>query len=233
MSTYGFVHAYSKEYTPTQNFYAMVYEEWPGHDKDMDPNDMSQLYDILSGLTEREGEIIKMRCGLGCNPMTCREIGERIGVNTERARQLLLHAFRKLRRFMISGNGVKFLFATRNELKAQIVEQRERIKLLEQWLNDSNLRLSLAIKALPSEVVKDNPDITNATIYPDTITIEELDFSVRTYNCLKRSGKNTLADLMQLSRAYLRRIRNLGYRGAIEVEENLSRYGLSLRPNDE
>jgi DNA-directed RNA polymerase alpha subunit len=164
--------------------------------------------------------------------MTYLEISKRIGVNTERARQIALRSFRKLRHFKRSGNGVKFLFATRDELKVQIVEQRERIQLLEQWLTDSNLRLGLAIKALPSEVIENNPGITSAAICPDTIIIEELDFSVRTYNCLKRSGQNTLADLAQLNWETVIRVRNLGRKGAMEVEQKLAQYGLSLGPDE-
>ncbi len=53
------------------------------------------------------------------------------------------------------------------------------------------------------------------------IEIEELNFSVRTYNCLKRSGKDTVNSLIEMSFEELRRIRNLGKKGAEEVERKL------------
>jgi len=225
-------HVYSKEYTPTQNFWANVFEEWPDKEKDIDPKDIPQPYNVLSVLTEREVGAIKMRCGLGCDPMTYRDIGVRFGVGKERVRQILMRAFRKLRHPERSGDKIRFLFATRNELKTQIADQKDQIQLLGRLVNEVTLRLSLVTKALPIEVVKNSPDLEHAIFCPEAINIEELDFSVRSYNCLKRSGKNTLADLMQLSREDVGRIRNLGYKGAIEVEEKLSQYGLSLVSDD-
>ncbi len=59
-------------------------------------------------------------------------------------------------------------------------------------------------------------------------TIDELDFSVRTYNGLIRAGINTVADLTQLTEEKIIRIRNLGVRGLYEIVEKLSSLGLHL-----
>jgi predicted XRE-type DNA-binding protein len=232
MSYGNFIHIYSQEYTPTQNFYAMVFEEWPEHNKDIDPSDMPQLHDILANLKKRDAIIIKMLCGIGYDHMNYRQIGEFLGITGGTTSQVAKKAFRRCRSEKMAKQ-IKFLFATRNELRTRIAEREERIKLLEQWLDDSNSRLGLAIKALPSEVVISNPNITRPAIYPDAIIIEELCFSVRVYNCLKRSKKNTLSDLMKLRSKDLKRIRNLGRKGAMEVEQKLSQYGLSLLPDYE
>lgn len=63
-------------------------------------------------------------------------------------------------------------------------------------------------------------------------TIEELAFSVRTCNCLKRAGINTVAELVQIDKGELARVRNLGKTSQAEIMEKLSALGLSLRGGD-
>ena len=65
------------------------------------------------------------------------------------------------------------------------------------------------------------------------ITIEELDFSVRSYNCLKRAGINTVQELAQKSLEDMMKVRNLGKKSLEEVEKKLKDLGLSLRQSDE
>jgi DNA-directed RNA polymerase subunit alpha len=61
------------------------------------------------------------------------------------------------------------------------------------------------------------------------LTIEELSLSVRSYNCLKREGINTVGDLVQRSEAELLDIRNFGATSIAEVKRKLEGLGLSLR----
>jgi DNA-directed RNA polymerase subunit alpha len=61
------------------------------------------------------------------------------------------------------------------------------------------------------------------------ITIEELNLSVRSYNCLKREGINTVGDLVQRSEQELMDIRNFGQKSIDEVKAKLEELGLSLR----
>jgi DNA-directed RNA polymerase subunit alpha len=58
--------------------------------------------------------------------------------------------------------------------------------------------------------------------------IEELDFSVRTYNCLKKANVLTIGDLLQISEAELMQIRNFGKKSLTEVKEKLASLGLSV-----
>ena len=60
-------------------------------------------------------------------------------------------------------------------------------------------------------------------------TLEELDFSIRTFNCLKRSGINTVGDLMSMTVEDVRKVRNLGRRGMEEIIEKLQTLGLELK----
>jgi DNA-directed RNA polymerase subunit alpha len=61
------------------------------------------------------------------------------------------------------------------------------------------------------------------------LTIEELNLSVRSYNCLKREGINTVGELVQKSEAELMDIRNFGQKSIDEVKAKLDELGLSLR----
>jgi len=61
------------------------------------------------------------------------------------------------------------------------------------------------------------------------ITVEELNLSVRSYNCLKREGINTVGDLVEKSEAELMDIRNFGQKSIDEVKAKLEELGLSLR----
>ena len=61
------------------------------------------------------------------------------------------------------------------------------------------------------------------------ITIEELNLSVRSYNCLKREGINTVGDLVQKSEGELMDIRNFGQKSIDEVKLKLEELGLGLR----
>ncbi|MEY4477212.1 MAG: hypothetical protein RJA31_716 [Actinomycetota bacterium] len=61
------------------------------------------------------------------------------------------------------------------------------------------------------------------------IRIEELDLTVRSFNCLKREGINTLAELVNLTEHQLMNIRNFGQKSVDEVLEKLEERGLSLK----
>jgi DNA-directed RNA polymerase subunit alpha len=65
------------------------------------------------------------------------------------------------------------------------------------------------------------------------MTVEELDLSVRSYNCLKRAGINTVDELTQKTEEDLMKVRNLGKKSLEEIQEKLAELELSLRKIDE
>ena len=65
------------------------------------------------------------------------------------------------------------------------------------------------------------------------MTIEELDLSVRSFNCLKRAGINTVEDLIDKTEDEMMKVRNLGRKSLEEVMNKLSAMGLSLQKNEE
>ena len=65
------------------------------------------------------------------------------------------------------------------------------------------------------------------------MTIEELDLSVRSYNCLKRAGINTVEDLTNKTEEDMMKVRNLGRKSLEEVLQKLQLLGLQLTPTEE
>ena len=65
------------------------------------------------------------------------------------------------------------------------------------------------------------------------MSIEELDLSVRSYNCLKRAGINTVEDLACKTEEEMMKVRNLGKKSLEEVLNKLAELGLALRPSDD
>ena len=65
------------------------------------------------------------------------------------------------------------------------------------------------------------------------MTIEELDLSVRAYNCLKRAGINTVAELVQRNQEDMMKVRNLGRKSLEEVMAKLDSLGFTLTKDDE
>ncbi len=63
--------------------------------------------------------------------------------------------------------------------------------------------------------------------------IEELDLSVRSYNCLKRAGINTVEELTQRTEEDMMKVRNLGKKSLEEVNQKLAELGLSLRKSED
>ena len=65
------------------------------------------------------------------------------------------------------------------------------------------------------------------------MTIEDMDLSVRSFNCLKRAGINTVEDLTRRSKDDMLKVRNLGLKSLEEVIQKLERFGFSLRNDEE
>ncbi len=65
------------------------------------------------------------------------------------------------------------------------------------------------------------------------MTIEELDLSVRSFNCLKRAGINTVQDLTEKTEEEMMKVRNLGRKSLEEVMHKLDSLGFGLREEDE
>ncbi|MDU2109499.1 MAG: DNA-directed RNA polymerase subunit alpha C-terminal domain-containing protein, partial [Peptoniphilus lacydonensis] len=65
------------------------------------------------------------------------------------------------------------------------------------------------------------------------MTVEELDLSVRSFNCLKRAGINSVEELTNKTESEMMKVRNLGRKSLQEVTEKLEELGLSLKSEEE
>ena len=94
-----------------------------------------------------------------------------------------------------------------------------------------NLFVELSDEVSNTEIMVDKDDTENGKVLETTI--EELDLSVRSFNCLKRAGINTVEDLINKTEEDMMKVRNLGRKSLEEVVAKLASLGLSLRDEDE
>ncbi len=95
-------------------------------------------------------------------------------------------------------------------------------------------QLSIFTKLTDQPVQPLNPEPEESSAGKNMeMTIDELDLSVRAFNCLKRAGINTVGELVQKSQEDMMKVRNLGKKSLEEVGQKLAALGLSLRKSDE
>ncbi|MBQ8159858.1 MAG: DNA-directed RNA polymerase subunit alpha [Clostridia bacterium] len=93
-----------------------------------------------------------------------------------------------------------------------------------------SLFVSLTDQVIPVTLIQPEDDRREKVM---EMTIEDLELSVRAYNCLKRANINTVSELVMKNQEDMMKVRNLGRKSLEEVELKLQALGLSLRPNDE
>ncbi|HHY20988.1 MAG TPA: DNA-directed RNA polymerase subunit alpha [Bacilli bacterium] len=93
-----------------------------------------------------------------------------------------------------------------------------------------NIFVSLTDQAQNAEIMVEKEEDQKEKVLE--MTIEELDLSVRSYNCLKRAGINTVQELTQKTEEDMMKVRNLGRKSLEEVQEKLGELGLSLRKEE-
>ncbi|MBQ9615801.1 MAG: DNA-directed RNA polymerase subunit alpha [Selenomonadaceae bacterium] len=100
-----------------------------------------------------------------------------------------------------------------------------------------HLKLFQNMDGLPEEMEEEEASFPEEPV-DDTskvmeMTIEDLDLSVRSFNCLKRASINTVADLSAKTEEDMMKVRNLGRKSLEEVKKKLEELGLSLRENND
>ena len=191
------------------------------------PSDIDETLEWLinTRLTPREGNIIRMRYEDG---MTLFEIGRECGITGDRVGQIEAKAIRKLKSctgWLKMGLNhwtpiLKIQQRMEQNLEIAVTHRvlaslDERMPSLRKFINDG-------IKKEIVEQAKNNPDMP----------IEDMDLSVRAFNCLKRAGITTLDDLRHIKPSELMNIRNLGAGCVREIKNKLGEYGFSLLPDD-
>lgn len=113
-----------------------------------------------------------------------------------------------------------------------VITAQEAVSLAAKVLTDHlNLFVDLSDKGKSTEVMVEKDDKNQSKILE--MTIEELDLSVRSFNCLKRAGINTVEDLLSKSEEDMMKVRNLGRKSLEEVIWKMASLGFNLRKDDE
>ena len=113
-----------------------------------------------------------------------------------------------------------------------VINAEEAVSLAAKVLTEHlNLFVNLSDKASSAELMVEKDDKGKEKILE--MTIEDLDLSVRSFNCLKRAGINTVEDLINKSEEDMMKVRNLGRKSLEEVIQKLNSLGFSLQKEDE
>lgn len=164
---------------------------------DITPKELKKC--IADNLTDRESQVIEYRFHQN---LSLEDTGKKFGVTKERIRQIEAKALRKLRHYMRSYQTIpmrEFVDATHkyDDLLAQYEELSRKY-------------------AEEKHVPAPKPEELH------TVPIEDLDLSIRSYNCLKRAKINYLDELKKLSEEDLMHIRHLGLKSLREIQRKLS-----------
>lgn len=113
-----------------------------------------------------------------------------------------------------------------------VINAQEAVSLAAKVLTEHlNLFVNLSDSVTNSEIMVEKDDKGKEKVLE--MTIEELDLSVRSFNCLKRAGINTVEDLTNKTTEDMMKVRNLGRKSLEEVEYKLESLGFGLKKEDE
>lgn len=113
-----------------------------------------------------------------------------------------------------------------------VITAQEAVSLAAKFLTEHlNLFVDLSDKGSNTEIMVEKDDEDKEKVLE--MTIEELDLSVRSFNCLKRAGINTVGDLVNKSEEDMMKVRNLGRKSLEEVIWKMASLGYNLRKEDE
>ena len=97
----------------------------------------------------------------------------------------------------------------------------------------THLKEFTALSELTKDINMIKEEVVTVENKYEEMTIEELDLSCRSNNCLKRAGINTVQNLIEKTEEEMMKVRNLGKKSLDEVKAKLEELGLSLRPNED
>ena len=130
------------------------------------------------------------------------------------------------------GNMVDYDKLTMEITTNGVISAKEAISLAAKILNEHlKLFVDLSDEAINAEIMVEREETIKEKVLE--MTIEELDLSVRSFNCLKRAGIDTVEDLVNKTTDDMIKVRNLGKKSLEEVIQKLESLGLSLKADEE
>lgn len=178
-----------------------IYDEFDG---DWDYS-VKQIKKVMhERLTDRELTVLELRNGRN---MTLEDVGKEFGVTRERIRQVEQKAIRKLRH-------------PANLMRMSVVAYEDYAKLVAENQDLKNKLEYVEKNALPEYEEKKIEETR----------IEDLELSVRSFNCLKRVGIRTVGDIVNFSKTRgLEKCRNLGRKSLQEIADKLVTLGIDIQ----
>ncbi len=132
----------------------------------------------------------------------------------------------------VGGNITDYDKLTLNVQTNGTIAAKEAISLGAKILNEHlNLFVDMSDDAKNAEIMVERPEAKKEKVLE--MTIEELDLSVRSFNCLKRAGIDTVEDLINKTEEDMIKVRNLGRKSLEEVIQKLHSLGLDLKKVEE
>lgn len=159
------------------------------------------LLEEVENLDDRQKLVITLRYR---SRLTLEDVAKELHVTRERVRQIEAKSIRILR--------------SRESLNHWLLVPMER--LLEAQKERDELKLKL-ITSGRTEELKPEPKLKS-------VGIDEMDLSVRAYNCLRRAGIDTLADLRKMNREDLMKVRNMGRKSLEDIITKAKEYGITI-----
>ena len=160
---------------------------------------------------------------------TLQKIGEEHFITRERVRQIISRSVEKLdyinsklKWFYDDDKEVKKLFEEKEHKVAELTENLKKLSDALVWSNSMYFNDDTTLGEIRA-YLKTSED------YNRTLTIDDLDLSVRTHNCLYRANIENVLELTQMTEDDLMKLRNFGKTCLVEIKEKLSNLGYSLR----
>ena len=164
--------------------------------------DLKAFADRFNGMCQREREILEYRYRDG---QTLGEIALRYGVTKERIRQIEAVALRRLRH-----NANEYLLISREAYR--------------DVCND-NKRLRESLNLANKTIEKMSRDGCAVPKINDLISLDEMNLSRRSRNCMARAGKWTVGEIAEMSAEEMLSVRSLGMKSMVEIYRKLKEYG--------
>lgn len=196
-----------------------------------------ELQKKLEELTERDQNVIESRYGLkeGEMPKTLEKVGKEIGISGSSIAQRQRKVLRELKspnrtrkiRIALEIEGDEYLT---DKEKQQIEEIKKNIKLQNGDLSENLGKLKEIQEQLRTRTIRNNKNEENKE---ERLDVDELELSVRAYNCLKRAGINCLGDLANITEEQFRNTRNLGKSSFEEIFAKMQEFGISFKKEEQ
>ena len=218
------------KYEPTsaENLYSRVFGVPVEEVNEMMPDDAEEAIEtVLATLMPREVEIVRMRL----DGKFLDEVGRAFNITRERVRQIEAKAYRKLRhpsRSRILRLGENAMQEAETELEQ---ERNELVAKYKERLRANDEAYQEALVGMESLDRYENAlaEVDEGELRVENITLEEMNLSVRSYNCCRRAGITCVGDFKKYDIEQLMRIRNLGRRSLEEIIKKLASYGIEIK----